>query len=634
MAAITTLLGLVTPTQGSLSGTWGDTVNYGITDYVDIAIAGTLSFAGDGAITLANTTGSASGNAITSTTAQYMVIRITGTQTVTKVITGPSYSKLYMVDHAGATSAVTFKAAGQTGVSVAVGEKCFVYFNGTDYIKVSSSVMSSANVTYLPAGTGAVLTTAQTKLRETVSVKDFGAVGDGVTNDTAAIQAAVDACFTSGQTVYVDAGTYAVTSIKVYPNTILEFDANATFKQTANGFAIRTSTSPSVTVPNTSVLYAKILNARIDMNSCTGAGIFLEGAQSCVVDNAVITNVGSGTFTYNDGVTNNANYRTSAIMIKGITGVAGPYYNQINHCRANGGSSSNTNSGIWLGTTIGSTDNQRANLNQINQCVFTSFGQGISMWVGSDNRFIQPEVSNCGTGIVVGNTTLYTLNSNGNNFQQVYAEDCTTGVNLTTLSLDTTIFGFASLSGTTTGLVDNGTRTYVAELRATTQITNTPRSYLGGFYLPNIGTATSGTSVTELMGYYDTGTFTPVLADDQTAGNVATFLYAYGLYTRIGNRVFVTISLTDITTTGMTATNATYIRGLPWDVNSNTLLRSAGAVSYGSIATAAGTITARAIAGTNYIGLFEQTTTGQATLLASKYTSGTADLYIELSYQV
>ena len=140
MAATTTLLGLVTPTQGTLSGTWGDTVNYGISDYVDIAIAGTLSFANDGAITLANTTGSASGNAITTTTAQYMVIRITGTQSIVKIITGPSYSKLYMVDHAGATSAGTFKAAGQTGVSIAVGEKAFVYYNGTDYVKVASSI--------------------------------------------------------------------------------------------------------------------------------------------------------------------------------------------------------------------------------------------------------------------------------------------------------------------------------------------------------------------------------------------------------------------------------------------------------------------------------------------------------------
>jgi hypothetical protein len=161
MAATTTLLGLVTPTQGTLSGTWGDTVNYGISDYVDIAIAGTLSFAGDGAITLANTTGSASGNGITTTTAQYMVVRITGTQTVTKVITGPSYSKLYMVDHAGATSAVTFKAANQSGVSIAVGEKCFVYYNGTDYVKVASSAVSG---TVGPAngGTGVANNAAST----------------------------------------------------------------------------------------------------------------------------------------------------------------------------------------------------------------------------------------------------------------------------------------------------------------------------------------------------------------------------------------------------------------------------------------------------------------------------------------
>ena len=160
MAATTTLLSLVTPTQGTLSGTWGDTVNYGISDYLDIAIAGTLSFAGDGAITLANTTGSSSGNGITSTTAQYMVIRITGTQTVTKVITGPSYSKLYMVDHAGATSAVTFKAAGQSGVSVAVGEKCFVYYNGTDYVKIATSTSGTGSVTSVAASVPSIFSIA------------------------------------------------------------------------------------------------------------------------------------------------------------------------------------------------------------------------------------------------------------------------------------------------------------------------------------------------------------------------------------------------------------------------------------------------------------------------------------------
>jgi hypothetical protein len=184
MAATTTLLGLVTPTQGTLSGTWGDTVNYGITDYLDIAIAGTLSFAGDGAITLANTTGSSSGNAITTTTAQYMVIRITGTQTVAKVITGPSYSKLYMVDHAGATSAVTFKAAGQSGVSVAVGEKCFVYYNGTDYVKVASSIGGVSTITF-----GSTGLTPSTATSGAVTVAGTLAIANGGTGQTTAAAA-------------------------------------------------------------------------------------------------------------------------------------------------------------------------------------------------------------------------------------------------------------------------------------------------------------------------------------------------------------------------------------------------------------------------------------------------------------
>jgi hypothetical protein len=193
MAATTTLLGLVTPTQGTLSGTWGDTVNYGISDYVDIAIAGTLTFTGDGAITLANTTGSASGNGFTTTTAQYMVIRITGTQSVVKVITGPSYSKLYMVDHAGATSAVTFKAAGQTGVTVAVGEKCFVYYNGTDYVKVASSV---AGVTSFTAGTTGL--TPNTATTGAVTLAGTLAVANGSTGLTAGTSGGVLAYTASG----------------------------------------------------------------------------------------------------------------------------------------------------------------------------------------------------------------------------------------------------------------------------------------------------------------------------------------------------------------------------------------------------------------------------------------------------
>jgi hypothetical protein len=150
MAATTTLLGLVTPTQGTLSGTWGDTVNNGITEYTNLAIAATLTLTGDGAVTLANTTGDASASNITSTlsgagtvTAQHAVIRISGTLTTTKIVTAPSYSKTYVVINDATGGSVTIKAAGQSGVTVAVADKALVAFNGTDYVRVGASAGGS-----------------------------------------------------------------------------------------------------------------------------------------------------------------------------------------------------------------------------------------------------------------------------------------------------------------------------------------------------------------------------------------------------------------------------------------------------------------------------------------------------------
>ena len=56
------------------------------------------------------------------------------------------------------------------------------------------SAISAGVVGIIQSGTGAVARTVQDKLREQVSVKDFGAVCDGSTDDTAAVQAAVNYC--------------------------------------------------------------------------------------------------------------------------------------------------------------------------------------------------------------------------------------------------------------------------------------------------------------------------------------------------------------------------------------------------------------------------------------------------------
>jgi hypothetical protein len=154
-------LGLALPVQGELSGSWGNTVNNGITEYTNIAIAATLTLTGDGAVTLANTVGDASASNITSTltgagtvTAQFAIVRVTGTLTTAKVVTAPSYSKTYVVDNAATGGVVTFKASGQTGVSVAVGEKCSVYFNGTDYVKVATSTAGTVTAVSVASANG------------------------------------------------------------------------------------------------------------------------------------------------------------------------------------------------------------------------------------------------------------------------------------------------------------------------------------------------------------------------------------------------------------------------------------------------------------------------------------------------
>lgn len=63
--------------------------------------------------------------------------------------------------------------------------------------------VQSDMVTFTQAGAGATLRSAQDRLREIASVKDFGAVGNGATDDTAAFNSA-------GPNAYMPAGTYVV----------------------------------------------------------------------------------------------------------------------------------------------------------------------------------------------------------------------------------------------------------------------------------------------------------------------------------------------------------------------------------------------------------------------------------------
>lgn len=69
---------------------------------------------------------------------------------------------------------------------------------------------AGTQVSFIQSGTGAVSRTSQNKMREIVSVMDFGALGDNSHDDAAAIQAAVDSV--SLGSVYFPPGAYKIST--------------------------------------------------------------------------------------------------------------------------------------------------------------------------------------------------------------------------------------------------------------------------------------------------------------------------------------------------------------------------------------------------------------------------------------
>ena len=411
---------------------------------------------------------------------------------------------------------------------------------GTNNIEVVNigiatlSGIASSLVTYLPAGTNAVATTVQTKLREVVSVKDFGAKGDGTTNDTTAFQNALT-YLSGGGELYIPSGTYIYTttlnmSIKGLTvrgcgkTSLLQFNGTGNcIEITAPNLA---STKTAVTLDNfwvsgnvnaTNGIYINYwtnwtLND-IHVGNVTGAGFYVGFSVFGYMKNPTVYDYdwGSGGFTVKPtnglllgrtagGVITYPDFCATTIINANIQGVSGSGIKGVNGFNNTfvGGSSEN-NTGFTLELLA---DFQQNSFNGIN------LEGGDTSISGSQNNFI---------GVILpssGNDMLFTSTASSNKVLGGTVGTMTFAAGSTGNGVELTSITAAS------GLIDSGTNNVFEQIRvnnafytrlsgiinassflsqggtvstttgvAATLFTPSYGSYLVTAFIPNLGTA-------------------------------------------------------------------------------------------------------------------------------------------------
>lgn len=162
-----------------------------------------------------------------------------------------------------------------------------------------AGAVDASQVSYDPPFTGSVPTNVEAKLAQTISVMDFGATGDGVTDDTTAIQAALTAG--GGNAVYFPAGNYKITSSVSIPNNTYVYGDGEASRLFADGTvgALLRGTWPCefVTVDNLCIDGGKV-DGTGDIVVCfyTSAPIATPNTknQNMTIRNCVIKNASAG----------------------------------------------------------------------------------------------------------------------------------------------------------------------------------------------------------------------------------------------------------------------------------------------------------------------------------------------------
>ena len=184
---------------------------------------------------------------------------------------------------------------------------------------INTLTADAATTAYTPPFVDSVTTNVEDKLAQTVSVKDFGAVGDGVADDAAAIQAAIDG-YTA---IYFPAGTYKIgTTLNITDDTYLFGDGDASIISADDGVgAISALSSGSGTqLSNIKISKLKLLGQSVSGGFSEYIHLLsLIGVQQVVVSECTFEGFqGDGIYIGSTGGRGNSTVKISKCYFNGV----------------------------------------------------------------------------------------------------------------------------------------------------------------------------------------------------------------------------------------------------------------------------------------------------------------------------
>jgi len=189
--------------------------------------------------------------------------------------------------------------------------------NVADWLSDLAAPTGASLVGYLLAGVGAVATTVQGKLRESVSVLDFYANGSsgvavdptGVVDSTLGIQAAYDYCVANFKSLLVPRGTYKTTSTLTFNNVSVDFDGSTIiYEGPVNSFALvfnallADSSNPGAVYENLTVQSASTDVVNRTHGLCLGGSVGVLRNFRAIGFTGISLALGSGTEIYTTNV--------------------------------------------------------------------------------------------------------------------------------------------------------------------------------------------------------------------------------------------------------------------------------------------------------------------------------------------